>query len=86
MCTSLRPFLSQEEEHKKEGQLEYLSQSNDNVDFLSSEEKFKFVDDLCVLKMVNLVVRVLSSYNFKQHVASNIGIHGQYLPIQNILS
>ena len=68
------------------GQLEYLSQSNDNVDYLSSEEKFKFIDDLSVLEMVNLVASGLSSYNFKQHVASDIGTHGQYLPSQNILS
>ena len=68
------------------GQLEYLSQSNDNVDYLSSEEKFKFIDDLSVLEMVNLVASGLSSHNLKQHVASDIGTHGQYLPSQNILS
>ena len=68
------------------GQIEYLSQSNDNVEFLSPEEKFKFIDDLSVLEMINLVMSGLSSYNFKQHVASNIGIHGQYLPAANINS
>ena len=68
------------------GQLEYLSQSNDNVDFLTMEEKFKFIDDLSILEIMNLVCSSLSSYNFKQHVASDIGIHGQYLPGQSILS
>ena len=68
------------------GQLEYLSQSNDNVDFLSAEEKFKFIDDLSILEMLNLVMCGISSYNFKQHVASDIGVHGQYLPADNIHS
>ena len=68
------------------GQLEYLSQSNKNVKFLSDEEKYKFIDDLSVLEMINLVLSGVSSYNFKHHVASNIGIHGQYLPTSNIHS
>ena len=68
------------------GQIEYLSQSNDNVDFLSTEEKFKFIDDLSTLEMLNLVMSGISSYNFKQHVASDIGVHGQFLPVENIES
>ena len=68
------------------GQLEYLSQSNDNVNFLSKEEKFKFIDDLSILELINLVMSGMSSYNFKQHVASDIGVHGQYLPPKNINS
>ena len=68
------------------GQLEYISQSNNNVRFLSDEEKYKFIDDLSVLEMINLVLSGVSSYNFKHHVASNIGIHGQYLPTSNIHS
>ena len=68
------------------GQIEYLSQSNDNVTFLSKEEKFKFIDDLSVLEMLNLVMSGISTYNFKHHVASDIGVHGQYLPTENIQS
>ena len=68
------------------GQIEYLSQSNNNANFLTTEEKFKFIDDLSVLELVNLVISGLSSYNFKQHVASDIGVHGQYLPSNNIQS
>ena len=68
------------------GQIEYLSQSNDNVDFLSTKEKFKFIDDLSTLEMLNLVMSGISSYNFRQHVASDIGVHGQYLPVENIES
>ena len=36
------------------GQIEYLSQSDDNVDFLSIEEKYKFIDDLSILEMLRL--------------------------------
>ena len=66
------------------GQIEYLSQSDDNVDFLSIEEKYKFIDDLSILEMLRLAMCGISSYNFKQHVAKDIEVHGQYLPAQNI--
>ena len=68
------------------GQLEYLSQSNTNADFLTSDEKFKFIDDLSILEVINLVMSGISSYNFKNHIASDIGAHGQYLPPENIQS
>jgi hypothetical protein len=68
------------------GQTEYLSQSNDNVDFLSIEEKYKFIDDLSILEMINLAMCGISTYNFRNHVASDIGVHGQYLPVDNIMS
>ena len=68
------------------GILEYLSQSNNNVDFLALDENFKFIDDLSILEMHNLVMTGISSYNFKNHVASDIGVHGQYLPTENAQS
>jgi hypothetical protein len=68
------------------GQIEYLSQSDDNVDFLDDGEKFKFIDDLSTLEVINLAMCGITSYNFKQHVASDIGAHGQYLPIKNVES
>ena len=68
------------------GLLEYDSQSNDNTDFLSPEDKFKFVDDLSTLQKINLIMVGLSSYNFKQHVASDIGVDQSFLPSENIHS
>ena len=65
---------------------EYDSQSNDNTDFLSDDDKYKFVDDLSVLEIINLIAVGLSSYNFKQHVASDIGIDQSFIPSQNIKS
>ena len=32
------------------GILEYLSQSNDNTDFISNNNKFGFIDDLSILE------------------------------------
>ena len=58
---------------------EYLSQSNGNVDFLSQEKKYKFIDDLSILEILNLISIALSSYNFQQHVASDIAIGNEYL-------
>ena len=54
------------------GILEYKSQSNDNTDFLDEKEKFKFIDDLSILEVINLILSGISSYNVKQQVPSDI--------------
>ena len=41
---------------------------------------------MTMLEMLNLVMCGISSYNFKQNVASDIGVNGQYLPEENIES
>ena len=69
------------------GILEYLSQTNDNTDFIPEEDRFKFIDDLSVLEIINLISIGLSSYNYKLHVPSDISVdHNQYLPTQNFNS
>ena len=69
------------------GILEYLSQTNDNTDFIPEEDRFKFIDDLSVLEMINLISIGLSSYNCKLHVPSDINVeHNQFLPPQNFNS
>ena len=65
---------------------EYLCQSNDNTDFLDEDEKFKYIDDLSMLEVVNLVSIGIANYNFKAHVAADIGIGNKYLPQENINS
>ena len=42
--------------------LEYLSQSNNNADFVSESERFKFIDNLTLLEIVNLLSIGLSSF------------------------
>ena len=58
---------------------EYLSQSNGNTDFLSQDKKFKFIDDLSIIEILNLISIALKSYNFQQHVASDIAIGNRFL-------
>ena len=57
------------------GLLEYKSQTNNNCDFVPPDMRYKWVDDLSILEMINLLSTVLASYNFRQHVASDIGIN-----------
>ena len=66
------------------GILEYLSQSNNNANFLNNDEKYKYIDDLSILEVVNVILAGISSYNFKRHVASDIGEHGNFLSVDNI--
>ena len=65
---------------------EYDSQSNNNTDFLLPEDKYKFVDDLSMLEIINLISAELAHYNFKHHVASDIGVNQLYLPSENVCS
>ena len=44
---------------------------------------FKFVDDLTVLELV-MMGGLLTDYNFKQHVASDIGIDELYIPATSL--
>ena len=68
------------------GILEYLSQSNNNADCVESENRFKFMDDLTLLEIVNLLVTGMTSYNMKQHVSSIIPVHNQFIDSQNLKS
>ena len=55
------------------GGIEYLIQSNDNADFVEPDVRLKIVDGLSVLELV-MLTRLLSEYNFRQRVASDVGI------------
>ena len=69
------------------GILEYLSQTNKNTEFIDPEDKFKFIDDLSVLEIINLISLGLSSFNFKSQVASDIDInHNQFISQSNLKS
>ena len=65
---------------------EYLSQSNTNSDFISESERFKFVDDLSFLEIIYLINVGLASYNLKQHIPTNVPVHNQIIPAQNLRS
>ena len=66
------------------GILKYLRQSNDNADLVS--EDFKFVDNLSVLEIVDLITVSITSYNLKLHVLSAIADLNQYIPSDNLKS
>ena len=68
------------------GILEYLSQSNNNADCVSPEDRFKFIDDLTVLEIVNLLTIGISSFNIKNQVPSDILDNNQYIPPGNLKS
>ena len=66
------------------GILEYLSQSNNNADMVSVNDRFKFVDDLTVLEIVNVLSVGLTSYNIRRHVPSDIPTDYLYIPPENL--
>ena len=68
------------------GILEYLSQSNNSADCVSEENRFKFIDDLTILEIVNLLTVGLSSYNIKAHVPSDVLENLQYIDPANLKS
>ena len=66
------------------GILEYLAQSNNSADCVPLEDRFKFVDDLTILEIVNLLTIGLSSFNLKGQVPSDIPVHGQFIDPKNL--
>ena len=59
--------------------MEFEANSTDNTDHIEQSMKYKFVDDLSLLEMLNLLVVGLTDYNFEAHVASDIGVEQKYL-------
>ena len=68
------------------GLLEYLSQSNKSADCVDVKDRFKFVDDLTILEIVNLLTIGITSMNMKQTVPSDLPSHNQFIPAQNLQS
>ena len=68
------------------GILEYLSQSNNNADCVSSEDRFKFIDDLTILEIINLLTIGISCFNVKNQVPSDILENNQFIPSENLKS
>ena len=66
------------------GNWEYLSQTNNNVDHIPPDDRWKWVDDLTSLEVVDLINIGLSSYNFRRHVASDMNVNGHYVSQENL--
>ena len=68
------------------GNWEFDSQINQNADCVPEEDRYKFVDDLSVLEIINLINIGLSSHNFRSQVSDDIPTHGQIIPNTNLKS
>ena len=68
------------------GLLEYMSQSNHSADCVDVKDRFKFVDDLSILEIVNLLTVGITSFNIRQEVANDIPTHNQFIPSHNLQS
>ena len=61
-----------------------MSQSNNNADCVSPNDRFKFLDDLSILEIVNVLIVGITSYNYKQHMPNDIGTGHGYIPGPNL--
>ena len=68
------------------GNWEFISHTNNNADCVPTEDRFKFIDDLSILEIINLITVGLSSFNYKQQVPSDIPSHGQFISPENLKS
>ena len=68
------------------GNWEYLSQTNDNAECVPVEDRYKFVDDLSTIEIINLLTIGLSSLYVKNHIPSDLPTHGQYVNNNNTKS
>jgi hypothetical protein len=62
----------------KIGQDCYLSASNDSAEFVSEDDKFKYIDDLQILELV-MLAGILQDYNVYTHVPSDVPLDHQFL-------
>ena len=68
------------------GNWEFDSQTNKNANCVPEKNRFKFVDDLSLLEIINLLNIGLSSLNVKNQVPNDLPIHGQFVDNSHLLS
>ena len=75
MCVKWKGIYSQvkqlpggEPQGGKFGFLELLAQSNDNSNMVKPEDRYKFVDDLTALEIINLLCIQVTSYDLYSHI------------------
>ena len=57
--------------------------TNFTTEYLTDNDNFKFVDDLSIMEIINLLTIWLCSYNMKVHVASDFQSNSAYIPAEN---
>ena len=61
----------------------YTSQSNDIETFANDDDKYKFIDDLSLIKIINLIIQGLANFNCRMNLPSDITRGNNFLPPQN---
>ena len=65
------------------GQMAYIAASDDAARGLEDQDKYKYCDDLTILELIALG-GMLSDYNFREHVASDIAVDELYINPENL--
>ena len=65
------------------GGIEFLVQSNDNLNTVEPKDRFKFIDDASLLQLICLA-GLLIDYNVLDHIPSDVGIEEKFLPIEGL--
>ena len=68
------------------GNWEFDSQTNNNANSVPQDDRFKFVDDLTILEVINLINIGIASHNMKQQIPNDIPEHGQIIPAAHLRS
>ena len=66
------------------GIIEFLSQSNKNANCVAKDSRWKWVDDLTFLEIINLLNIGLSCYNVKLQVPNDMNINKDFIPSSNL--
>ena len=61
------------------GIIEYLSQSNNCSDFVEPEKRFRFIDDLTLLEILNLLTLNIQEFDVKNSVPSDLPVHNKFV-------
>ena len=68
------------------GNWEFDSQTNHNADCIPEDDRWKFVDDLTFIEILNLINIGLASHNTRQQVPNDVPTHGQVIPSSHLKS
>ena len=63
----------------------FIAASNDNADFVTQEDRYKYSDDLSILEII-MLGDILEEYNFRGHLASDIGVGQLFLPKRKLVT
>jgi hypothetical protein len=53
---------------------------------VNESDRFKFIDDLSILEIVNLLTVGITSFNLKLQVPADLPLHNQFIPLGNLKS